>query len=143
MTSPADTDLFIAKKTAQWERIAGTQPGLQLVQSGKTQAFTLIKSVDEFYEGVLIGQIASVKRVAEKVGKRTHYRVLREDEKAVDKRGVDLTKTYRACCACLRWFLRRRIFSRVLPSTAQRACNLKQWLAAGPPHQSLWTRLPT
>lgn len=91
MTSPADTEAFVAKKKAQWERISSAQPGLQLVRYGKLKAtFMLVKSVEGFYEGVVIGQVDNEKRVAAQAGRRVHYRKAREDEKPVERRAVDL-----------------------------------------------------
>lgn len=47
-----------ARKQAQWERVAGTLPGLQLVKYGDHQSTVmLVYSADDFYEGVIFGRL--------------------------------------------------------------------------------------
>jgi hypothetical protein len=82
---------FIATKAAQWERFSTAQPGLQLVRNGRGRStFMLVKSTEEFYEGVLIGQLPTEKQAADQIGRRTHYRASREDEKLLKHRTIDL-----------------------------------------------------
>lgn len=82
---------FIAQKVSQWEKISTAQPGLQIVRNGRGKStFMLVKSTDTFYEGVLIGQLPTEKRAADQVGRRTHYRAAREDEKDIKHRAIDL-----------------------------------------------------
>lgn len=83
---------FKARKTAQWERVAGTMPGLQFVSSGErgTQ-FMIVRSTDDFYEGVVIGQLPHV--VMETYGPPSspRRRAMPNDKKPLDRRDVDLT----------------------------------------------------
>lgn len=83
---------FKARKTAQWERVAGSMPGLQFVSSGErgTQ-FMIVRSTDDFYEGVVIGQLPHV--VMETYGPPANprRRAMPNDKKPLDKRDIDLT----------------------------------------------------
>lgn len=54
----AQLPLWKSRKAAQWERIAGTLPGLQLVKYGEAgSSYMLTYSRDEFYESILIGRL--------------------------------------------------------------------------------------
>ena len=91
MTERADVFAFIAKKQDQWERVSSAQVGLQLTRYGASKStFMLVKSDEGFYEGVLIGQLPTVKRVSVQKGRRVHHREMREDEKPAERRAVDL-----------------------------------------------------
>lgn len=89
---PDKIEAFKADKRAQWERIAGTMPGLQFVVSGErgTQ-FMIVCSTPEFYEGVVIGQLPQV--MMETIGTPASFRrrAMPNDKKPLDKRSVDLT----------------------------------------------------
>jgi len=84
-----------ALKQAQFERIAATQPGLQLVNYGTNQSvFMLVKSTPDFYEGLIIGQIPQRDRMTtEQIGRRTYHRKMRVDELLPERRSVDLVDT--------------------------------------------------
>ncbi len=50
------------RKKAQWERIAGTLPGLQLAIYGeRATSFMITCSTPEFYESVVIGKLPETK----------------------------------------------------------------------------------
>lgn len=88
----ADIAAFNAAKLSQWNAIAGSQPGLTLVRSGPyASSFMLVCSKDGFYEAVIIGQLAH--RVPRAVGRgqSRHMVDTANDQKPVDKRGIDLT----------------------------------------------------
>lgn len=54
----AQLPLWKVRKAAQWERIAGTMPGLQLVKYGEMgSTYMLGYSAGDFYESVLIGRL--------------------------------------------------------------------------------------
>ena len=83
---------FKARKIAQWQRVAGSMPGLQLVVSGErgTQ-FMIVRSTDDFYEGVVVGQLPHV--VMETYGPPSspRRRAMPNEKKPLDRRDVDLT----------------------------------------------------
>jgi hypothetical protein len=93
--------LWKARKDAQWDRIAGTMPGLQLVttREGGNQYMLVChrpadeeRGVPEFYEGVVIGQLPLV--VIERTrlpGGRTGRKAMAEHKKPIHKRGIDLS----------------------------------------------------
>lgn len=87
-----DLEDWRAIKTAQFERFAPTQPGLQLINYGTNQSiFMLVKSVPGFYEGVIIGQIPQRDRMTtEQVGRRVHHRKMRPDEMPPERQPVDM-----------------------------------------------------
>lgn len=52
-----------ARKLAQWERIAGSIPGLQFVRFGEQQTTHMLTcSTEAFYESVLFGRLPTVER---------------------------------------------------------------------------------
>lgn len=82
---------WIAIKTAQFDRIALTHPGLQLIRYGhKGSTFMVVKSTPQFYEGVDFGKIPDTMIVEIRKGPRRYTRPAREDEKPVERRAVDL-----------------------------------------------------
>lgn len=62
----AQIPLWKARKAAQWERIAGNLPGLQLVRYGEMGSSCMLTySVEGFYESILIGRLPQqIKRPA-------------------------------------------------------------------------------
>lgn len=88
----AKVEAFREHKRAQWDRIAGSMPGLQFVASGErgTQ-FMIVCSTPDFYEGVVIGQLAHL--VMETYGSpaQPRRRAIPNAKKPLDRRGIDLT----------------------------------------------------
>lgn len=83
---------WITVKKAQWDRVAGHQPGLQLIRYGSNgTVFMITKSMPEFYEGVVFGQIPDTMKIEIRKGPRRYTRPAREDEKPVERRAVDLS----------------------------------------------------
>ncbi len=83
---------WITVKKAQWDRVAGHQPGLQLIRYGSNgTVFMITKSMPEFYEGVVFGQIPDAMKSEIRKGPRRYTRPAREDEKPVERRAVDLS----------------------------------------------------
>lgn len=83
---------WITVKKAQWDRVAGHHPGLQLICYGhKGAVFMITKSMPEFYEGVVFGQIPDTMKIEIRKGPRRYTRPAREDEKPVERRAVDLS----------------------------------------------------
>lgn len=86
-----------ARKKAQWERIAGAVPGLQLVVKGDQYTLACHRDEDgdgkpEFYEAIVIGQLP--KTVIERVrlpGNRFGRKPMPEHRKPLRKRAVDFT----------------------------------------------------
>ena len=84
----ASLSAFKARKAAQWNRIAGSIPGLQLVISGEQATqFMLVCSQESFYEGVIIGQLPHV--VMERAGHS--HRPVPEARKPLERRDIDLS----------------------------------------------------
>lgn len=97
MTAGNNTDAvinlaeWITVKRAQWDRVAGHHPGLQLIRYGhKGTVFMITKSMPGFYEGVVFGQIPDTMKIEIRKGPRRYTRPAREDEKPVERRAVDL-----------------------------------------------------
>jgi hypothetical protein len=83
-----------AKKMAQWQRIAGRIPGLQLVRSGEAKSsFMLVCSTESFYEAVLIGQLEQVEREMLSGASMFNpvYRDKHNSVKAIHRQAVDLS----------------------------------------------------
>jgi hypothetical protein len=103
MFSPAikaAVPVFTKKKLAQWERVKGELPGLQLVRSGeaKTQFMLTYSPHDEsFYESVVFGQLPQVHRVPKSKNKPpvldTDWRDATPDELPPWKRMIDFSNT--------------------------------------------------
>lgn len=94
MAFPQVSDVLTAwraKKNAQWERVNGFIPGLQLVCARKQTQYMLVCSRDDFYEGALIGQIPVEHVINKGTALRPRKHVATEAEKPINKRGVDLT----------------------------------------------------
>ena len=82
---------WVDRKDAQWERISGIMPGLQLVRSrGRTQ-YMLACSTDGFYEGLLIGQLPEEHYVMTGSSLNPRRRAAEIHEKPHDRREIDLT----------------------------------------------------
>ena len=95
MSTDADTavdiDIWNRIKLAQWERVANTQEGLQLVRYGNRRSiFWIVKSVPGFYEAVVLGQLPIRQKVVNQVGSRAHRREALEHEKPLGCRSIDL-----------------------------------------------------
>lgn len=97
MTAGNNTDAiinlaeWITVKRAQWDRVAGHHPGLQLICYGhKGTVFMIVKSMPWFYEGVVFGQLPDTMKAEMRKGPRRYTRPAREEEKPVDRRAVDL-----------------------------------------------------
>ena len=82
---------WITVKKAQFDRIAGQQPGLQLIRYGhKGTIFMLVKSTPQFYEAVVYGQNPIEIKVENRKGPRRYTRPATEEEKPIERRSVDL-----------------------------------------------------
>ena len=80
---------WVTRYRDEWQRIKGSQPGLQLVQSEEGgSTFFLTKSKDGFYEQIVMARLPQLVIVS--TGKTTTRR-LRDAEKPWDKRRVALT----------------------------------------------------
>lgn len=88
----AEVPEFIAKKQAQWQRIAGGLPGLQLIVFGERRSsFAIAISTEDVEEQVIIGQLPHViLRPAN--GRRGAALVdIPNDDKPIDRRRIDLS----------------------------------------------------
>lgn len=82
---------WVTVKRAQWDRVAGHHPGLQLICYGhKGTVFMIVKSTPQFYEAVVFGQIPVAMNVEIRKGPRRYTRPATEQEKPVERRAVDL-----------------------------------------------------
>ena len=88
----AQVPAFKARKLAQWQRLSGVMPGLQLVQSGEmgTQ-FMLTISTDDIYESLIFGQLPHVMMETTGAGRNIKRRPMPEARKPLDRRAIDLT----------------------------------------------------
>lgn len=86
----ASIPAWIARKQAQWAlAVASGVAGLQLVRSGEQRtAFMMIRSTDDFYEGVIIGQLPQIETRIDSRG--TVYEVPNAAKKR-DNREIDLS----------------------------------------------------
>lgn len=90
-TDAVNLDEWITVKRAQWDRISGHHPGLQLIRYGhKGSTFMVVKSTPQFYEGVVFGKLRDTMNVEIRKGPRRYTRPATEQEKPVERRAVDL-----------------------------------------------------
>lgn len=88
----AIVDLWIARKNAQWKEVEGTMPGLQLIRSGPLQSsFMLVCSTDDFYDGVMIGQLPQTQTEVVRRAPKLQIRDVPERRKLIDRRSIDLS----------------------------------------------------
>jgi len=80
-----------ARKLEQWERASKKMEGLQLVRSGPGKSqFMLVISTEDFYEGVLVGQLPAQLWEAFGPARQPRRRLMTEDKKPLEKRACDL-----------------------------------------------------
>lgn len=83
-----------AKKLAQWARaLASGVTGLQLVRHGQGQShFMLVRSTDDFYEGIVLGQLPQRQMIFGKDDNgEPALKPVPEKKKSPQRRSIDLS----------------------------------------------------
>ena len=82
-----EIEAFKARKLAQWERVKGALPGLQMIQSGEKGSQFVISNGTEM---VIYGQLPHV--VLEQTGSRKNpvMKAVPNERKPLERRGIDL-----------------------------------------------------
>ena len=75
---------FIDRKTVQWGKFSNALPHLQLIQAGDHAQFMLVYSTEEFYEGIVIGQLPRI-QIAGK------GRIVPEAQRRAENQRIDLS----------------------------------------------------
>ena len=85
---------FRVHTDAQWLRVKDAMPGLQFIRSGEggSQAM-LVRSVPDFYEGVVIGQLPQVHLVPTGSRKNPVLQDAPNDRKPIEKREIMVDDT--------------------------------------------------
>ena len=81
-----------ARKLAQFQRATAEFPNLQLVRHGQGQShFMLVHSTEDFYEGVVIGQLPQVQLQLVGPPGRQEKKHVPEKKKDPSRRSIDLS----------------------------------------------------
>ena len=90
--SISDLPAFTARMDEQWARVAKAIPGLQFIRSGERGSqCMLVCSIDDFYEGVVIGQLEHVAFKVSGPPHRLSRKAIPNASKPVDKRGFEFS----------------------------------------------------
>lgn len=91
-TDPDAIAAFRARKRAQWDRIAGTLPGLGMVQAGEQRTqFALVYAGHGREEQVIYGQLPHTVIEHQGTGPFRRRAAVPDARKPIEKRAIDLS----------------------------------------------------